>query len=95
MLWILPQQLQNKQWNNLSSKWAPPITEGGTIGEELTDEAKYFAGKHAPIGFQQGLKGNFSGTFGFPISGMKPEDLAKLREQAKEERHKRKEEAGK
>jgi hypothetical protein len=85
--------LQNKQWNNLSSKWAPPITEGGTIGEVLGDEAKYLAGKHAPIGFQQGIKGNFSGIGGFPISGMKPEDLAALREKSKEEKHKRREEA--
>ena len=86
--------LQNKQWNNLSSKWAPKVTDGGTTGEVLMDEAKYLASKHAPIGFQQGLKGNFSGIGGFPISGMKPEDLANLREKAKEERQKRKEEAG-
>ena len=85
--------LQNKQWNNLSSKWAPPITDGGTAGEVLGDEAKYLAGKHAPIGFQQGIKGNFSGIGGFPISGMKPEDLAALREKSKEEKHKRREEA--
>ena len=85
--------LQNKQWNNLSSKWAPPITEGGTFGEVFGDEVKFLAAKHAPIGLQQGIKGNLSGIGGFPISGMKPEDLQNLREKSKEEKHKRREEA--